>query len=89
MKRVICAVFDLAISTFGQPLFVAGIGGALRSFQDEVNRPSDRDDNPLNRHPADFELWYLGEFDDTSGEFTLLEGERRRIARAVDIKEIK
>ena len=50
--------------------FVASEGVAIRQFQDEVNRESD--DNQLYRHPDDFQLFYLGTFDDNTGAMDLL-----------------
>lgn len=65
MEMVICAVLDTAAGVFGRPMFVRSKGEALRVVQDEVNRASD--ENPLNRHSADFRLFFLGTFDDNSG----------------------
>ena len=84
MKRVVIAVFDSAVQTYGQPVFVAGRGAGLRSFLDEVNRvdPS----NTLNLHPEDFELRLLGYFDDERGTFEVPEeGIGTVIARAKDL----
>lgn len=67
MKRVVCAVFDRAAASYGSPFFVAAIGLATRSFQDEVNRPAQ--DNQLYLHPEDFDLYELGSFDDSVGRF--------------------
>ena len=82
MIRAVCAVFDSAIQAFGQPFFVAGVGAAIRSFTDEVNRPAQ--DNALANHPSDFELWCLGEFDDEKGEFLVGEN-RRMLVRGKDV----
>lgn len=67
MIRLCCAVRDSASGLFGQPIFVAARAQAIRSFSDEVNNP--RDGNDLNKHPDDFELYALAEFDDGSGRF--------------------
>lgn len=86
MKRVVCAVFDRAVQTFGQPFFVAAVGAAVRSFTDEVNRKAD--DNALHAHPEDFELWHLGWFDDEHGAFIPCDGAEatRMLTRAQDVK---
>lgn len=67
MKLIVCAAFDLAVQTYGQPIFVPHRGAARRSFDDEVNRPAQ--DNPLYQHPDDYELYQLGFFDNESGVF--------------------
>lgn len=70
MKLQIIAVRDIQANVYGQPNFVASIGGAIRSFADEINRPAQ--DNVLYQHPEDFEMYHLGEFNDANAEFELL-----------------
>lgn len=63
MKMKICVVRDRAVDAFGQPFFVKHVGEAMRSFQDEVNRVG----SPFNAHPDDYDLYLLGEYDDSNG----------------------
>lgn len=70
MKRAIVAIKDRASNGFGQPFFVAAIGQAIRSFQDEINRAAP--DNDLNKHPDDFDLYQLGIFDDDTGSIEVM-----------------
>lgn len=83
-KMVICSVWDSAIGSYGRPFFVPSRGVAMRSFQDEVRRKAD--DNPMNAHPEDFELFYLAEFDDQTGLFA--EQLQQSLLRAVDVKDM-
>jgi len=70
MRYKIVAIRDRAIDAFGVPAFVNNIGGAIRSFGDEVKRPHSVDrPNNLNQHPEDYDLYSLGEFDDETGTF--------------------
>lgn len=62
----IVAVRDIQIEEFLRPFTTPAIGGATRSFTDEVNRV-DRE-NPMNQHPADYHLYELGTFDTSTGE---------------------
>lgn len=71
----ICAVRDRAADCFGQPFFVPAIGGAIRSFGDEVNRKAEG--NSLAAHPEDFDLYELGTFDDNTATFDLLKQPRQ------------
>lgn len=71
MKLVLCTVKDRAADAYGRPMFVPSVGVALRSFSDEVNREDS--ENQLNKHPDDFDLYELGEFDDNTGLFALHE----------------
>lgn len=67
MRYKIVSVRDRAVDAFGPPFFVVNHGAAIRSFGDEIKR-SDPNNN-LNKHPEDYDLYALGEFDDDSGTF--------------------
>lgn len=77
----IIAVRDRAIDVFGQPAFTASTGGAIRSFGDEIKRKDDN--NQLNKHPEDFDLYELGIYDDQTGQFTQ-DGPPKQIAVGKD-----
>lgn len=62
----VVSVFDRAVGGYGRPFFVPSIGAAVRSFIDEVNR--DAPDNPMHKHPDDYDLFHIGSFDDSIGE---------------------
>lgn len=66
----IVAVRDIQIEEFLRPFTTPAIGGASRSFTDEINRV-DRD-NPMNQHPADYHLYELGTFNTETGEISPL-----------------
>jgi hypothetical protein len=70
MKMQIFAVRDMKTEQFGNPMFLMTKGHALRSFTDEVNRKDEQ--NMLNKHPEDFVLYHLGDYDTESGEFTTM-----------------
>lgn len=75
----IYAIKDQAIEAFSQPFFVQAQGQAVRMFMDE----SKNEKSQINRHPADFELWYIGEFDEQTGAITGA-ANIERVARAID-----
>lgn len=68
MMQFIVSVKDRAAEVFNRPFFVPHRNVAIRDFTDEVNRSAA--DNQLNKHPDDFDLYLLGQFDDNSGTFT-------------------
>lgn len=70
-KLVVCVVRDIKADLYGQPFFQATVGMAQRSFSDSVNRPDEN--SLLFKHPADFELFHLGTFDDQTATFDLLD----------------
>lgn len=69
MMRYVVSVYDRALDAFGQPWFVPALGAAIRAFSDEVNNVG----SPPNKHPDDYDLYHLGEFDESTGAFTNLE----------------
>lgn len=80
MKLAIVSVRDSASELFGRPIFVQAVGQAMRSFADEVNG----DQSDVAKHPDDFELFQLGLFDDSSGQFET--SGPQLLARAKDLK---
>lgn len=63
MKQKILAVKDRAIDAFLQPFFTPALGAGIRAFQDEINRA----DSPMHNHPDDYDLYYIGEYETTTG----------------------
>lgn len=61
----VMAIRDKAIEAFGQPVFVASVGQAVRSFGDEIKRADAN--NGMNKHPEDYDLFLLGTYDDQTG----------------------
>lgn len=61
----IFAVRDHKTSQYANPMFLVTEGHAIRTFSDEVNRKDDN--NILNKHPSDFALFTLGEYDTETG----------------------
>lgn len=81
-KLAICSVYDSAIQGFARPMFVVHVGAALRGFADEINRIAE--DNPLSKHPDDYSLFYLGDFNEETGEFLVGDDEPRVLMRGKD-----
>jgi len=77
----VCSVRDRAVDSYGNPFFVQAVGQAVRSFSDEINRRAD--DNQLNKHPEDFDLYTLGTFNSDTGLFDT--GVPRQIAVGKDV----
>lgn len=77
--KVVC-IRDRAVDAFGVPVFVAAVGQAIRSFTDEINN----ENSAFNKHPEDYDLYFVGEFDDSDGSFTL--DKPKQIAVGKDLK---
>lgn len=82
MLHFVVSVKDRAADVYNRPFFVLHLNVAIRDFTDEVKRVAS--DNPLNKHPDDFDLYLLGEFDDNSGQFKA-DPSPHVLARAKDV----
>ena len=81
MILFVVSVKDRAADVFNRPFFVPHRNVAIRDFTDEVNRVAG--DNQLNKHPDDFDLYLLGEFDDARGAF--VNNDPQVLVRAKDV----
>lgn len=66
MKVKIFSILDAKTGAYMQPFFALAIGQAARMFGDNVNDTT----SGMNKHPEDYVLYHIGEFDDNSGELT-------------------
>lgn len=63
----IYSVYDSKLEAFMQPFFMQSKGLALRAFSDTA-----LDSNTvIGKHPSDYTLFELGEFDDASAKFVM------------------
>jgi hypothetical protein len=67
MLHKIVAVYDSTAQAYLKPIFVQSDGAAVRSFEDAVNDPS----TEFSKHPDDYSIQSLGEFDDSNATFIL------------------
>jgi hypothetical protein len=66
MKYKIVSIYDSVADCYQRPFFVASVAVAVRSFTDECSNP----DSMLNKHPKDYHLFVIGEFDDETANLT-------------------
>jgi len=66
-KLSVYAVYDSKVQYFHQPMFMRNKGEALRSWELVANEK----DHAISRHPEDFNLFELGEYDDQTGQITM------------------
>lgn len=84
MFMTIVSLKDTATRAFGTPFFVHSPAQAVRSLRDVVNG-SDKESD-ISKHPEDFELYDLGEFDPSTGEITA-RNEPLFVCRAKDLRD--
>jgi len=67
MKVKIFAIRDRATQQYTNPIMLLAPGQAIRLFTDDVNRATD--DNPTYKHPDDFDLYEIGEYETDTAKF--------------------
>lgn len=83
MKFYIFSVYDSKAENFHTPMFVPTKGIATRSFTDVANNP----ESEIYRHPEDYTLFLIGEFDSSNGLVTPLTTPES-LGLAVEFKEV-
>lgn len=63
MKLLALSIYDSAVGCYQQPFYARSRGEAVRLFSDACQDKS----SPFGKHPHDFTLMQVGEFDDQSG----------------------
>lgn len=82
MKLKILSCFDSKAGVYSTPFYVASLGIGLRAFSDAANTK----DSPVNKHPEDYTLFLLGDFDDETGHTTPL-AEPKLLQNATNFKK--
>jgi len=68
MVTKLFAIYDSKAKAFRFPMFQPSSGEAIRSFGDAAND----DQNLIGKHPDDFALYEIAEFDDLDAKLTAL-----------------
>lgn len=58
------SIFDAKVHTWSRPFFELTAGAAVRTVSQVLRDPG----SMLSAHPADFSLWFCGEFDEDTGQ---------------------
>lgn len=66
MKKSVYAIRDNKLGSFAVPVLIENDAVATRQFGDIILNGGD---NVMTKHPSDFTLYRLGEFDCKSGKF--------------------
>lgn len=68
MKTKIFTVYDSKAEAYMSPFYMQSTGAAIRAFSDTAADPSSQ----IAKHPSDYTLFEIGEFDDATAEISLL-----------------
>lgn len=82
MTQKVFTVYDSKLEIYNAPFLAINKGHALRLIEGLVRRP----DHDFNRHAMDFTLFEIGEYDDTTGTYTM-EPARVPIAGLWELRE--
>jgi len=80
MIHQVFTVCDRAVGAFLKPFFVRSKGEAVRSFMEACKDAG----HEFSRNAKDYELFFVGEFDDVSGMLVPM-AEPECVMRAIDI----
>jgi len=64
-SHYIVSIYDRACGRYHPPFAVRHLTEATRAFSHAIDNPLG--DNDLNKHPFDFELWHIADWDDCTG----------------------
>lgn len=62
------SIYDKAAKAYNTPFFMHNKALAIRAFSDNVNS---KEENNISKHPDQFSLFYLGEYDDSKAQFNI------------------
>lgn len=74
------AVRDAAVGAFNAPMYFRSRAEAIRSFSDACLDPK----AGFSSHAKDYDFWYVGDFDQSNGQFTSLASGPERACGALD-----
>lgn len=83
MKLKIFSIYDSKAEYYLQPFFMQTKRDAIDAFKALVNDDKSR----ISKHPADFTLFEVGEYDDLTGKFTSY-ASNISIHNALELKEV-
>lgn len=74
------SIRDAKVEAYSPPTFLASHGHAEREFHKRANDKA----TDIGQFPADFDLYYMGDYDDQTGKFHSLDTPQH-LVKAVDL----
>lgn len=72
MKLKLFVVYDAKTESYGVPFFRDFTANAIREWSEVASTKSDKN-NQISKFPADFTLFEIGEFEQSSGDLRMYE----------------
>lgn len=79
MRMFVYAIYDTAAGAYMRPFFMSTDGQAMRMFTDIAQDAS----SEIGKHPEDYSLFRIGQYDDNKGE--LHKEDRECLATALEV----
>ncbi len=79
MKLIVFGIFDVKAKCYSPPFFMSHNGQAIRFLQDLCSNV----EAPIAKHPEDYILYSLAEFDNETGKF-ISKSNPEHLAKAID-----
>jgi hypothetical protein len=79
MRLNVYTIFDTATGAYMRPFYMQSDGQATRAFKDLAVAA----DHEIGKHPEDYSLWRIGQFNDNKGE--LVPEDRECLATALEL----
>lgn len=76
MIHVVVSIHDVKAGRFSPPMCYVSLGVAARAFADAV-----LNEDVLSKHPGDYSLFQIGEFDDVSAQMVNMVPEPKQLLR--------
>lgn len=86
MMVAVCSVFDRKARTYGPPMVFGNVELAQRMARSLMEQRGSQSD--LEKYPEDFDLFYIGEFDQDTGLITRIDAPKFLFTFA-DLLEVK
>lgn len=80
MIHLTFSIYDFKALVYSPPFYAATVGLAIRIFRDAASDPNTQ----LYKHPTDFILYQIGEFDDQDA--TLVPCQLKEVYKAIEAK---
>lgn len=69
MMTKVFAIYDCKVEAFMAPFMMQAVGQAIRAVQDAASDPKTQ----FHKHPADFTLFHIANFNEATGEYENLQ----------------
>ena len=84
MQKKMYSILDRTVNTFFNPIHFVDDADAIRWFTTAVNNKNKQQASNIELYPEQFQLWSVGEFNDSSGQFT---GTQKQLIDGLSVKD--